>query len=191
MGMNASSGSLVDRMMRAARLDIAVYEELEHDTTATSQAAMAVGIVAVSGAVGSALGSILFGAGVGVAVFQLIAGIIGAYLGWVIWAYLTYFIGTSLFGGTATPGEMLRTLGFAQSPGILNILGFIPCLGAILALVVAIWSLVCGVVAIRQALDFDTGKAIATAVIAFIPAFIISLVLIGIPTALLAGASGR
>ncbi|MBI3967500.1 MAG: YIP1 family protein, partial [Chloroflexi bacterium] len=132
---------------------------------------------------------ILFGEGIGVGMIQLVLGIIAAFVGWVVWAYLTYFIGTSIFGGTATPGEMLRTIGFAESPSVLNILSFIPFLGAIIGLVAAIWALVCGVVAIRQALDFSTGKAILTAVIAFIPAAIVTVVLLIIPTLILGAGS--
>ena len=43
--------SMTDRMIGAATLDIATYEEVEHDTSATTQAAIVVGIVAVCAAV--------------------------------------------------------------------------------------------------------------------------------------------
>jgi len=67
--------------------------------------------------------------------------------------------------------EVLRTIGFAHSPGVLNILGFIPILGGLIGLVVGIWTLVATIVAMRQALDFDTTKAVLTAIIGAIPAF--------------------
>jgi hypothetical protein len=150
--------SLIERMMGAAMLDVSVYEEVEADRGATGQAAAVVAIVAVC----SAIGNYSHG-GKGV-----IGAIIAAFLGWLIMAALTYVIGTKLFGGTADMGEMLRTLGFAQSPGVIAILGIIPFLGRLVVIAVAIWQLVTAVVAIRQALDFDTGKAIATAVIAWL-----------------------
>lgn len=103
----------------------------------------------------------------------MIGGVVTAFIGWLIMAALTYFVGTKLFGGTADMGEMLRTLGFAQSPGILAILGIIPILGRLVVFVVAIWQLVTAVIAIRQALDFDTGKAIATAVIAWLVVWVV------------------
>lgn len=150
--------SMTQRMMGAATLDSAVYEEVEADTGATSQAAIVVGIVAIASAIGAA------GGGIGAAIGSLIA----AFLGWLAWAGITYLIGDKVFGGTATWGELLRTLGFAQSPGVLYILGFVPVLGTLLRFVVGIWILVAGVIAIRQALDFSTGKAIATALLGWL-----------------------
>jgi hypothetical protein len=170
--MTGTGGSLVQRMIRAARLDAGVYEELEADRTATSQAATAVVIVALCNGVGAALAAQFVPRPEGLPgpnpILALIGGVVGALVGWLIWSYVTYFVGTKFFGGTATPGELLRTIGFAQSPGVLNLLAFIPFVGGILALVTGIWSLVAGIVAVRQALDFDTGKAILTTVIGWI-----------------------
>lgn len=148
-------GSLIERMVGAATLDIDTYEEVEHDESATSQAAIVVAIVAVAAAVG----------GVGSGGGGLIAGLVSAFAGWLIWSATTYLIGTSLFAGKATWGELLRTLGFAQSPGVLYVLGIVPILGLFVKLGVWVWLLVAGIVAIRQALDVDTGKAILTALI--------------------------
>jgi hypothetical protein len=159
--------SLVERMIAAAMLDPSVYEEVEADRTATGQAAAVVAIVAVC----SAIGSIRHGGG------SILGALIGAFLGWLIWAGLTYLIGTRVFGGTADMGEMLRTLGFAQAPGVLGILGIIPFLGGMVRFAVFLWTLVAAVIAIRQALDFDTGKAVLTAVLA---AVVVAVVLLSI-----------
>ena len=96
---------------------------------------------------------------------SIIIAPVSAILGWLLWSAVTYIIGGKLLGGTATWGELLRTLGFAQAPGVLMIFGIIPLLGGVVRLVVALWLLVTGVVAIRQALDFSTGKAVATAIL--------------------------
>lgn len=154
----ASKRRMVDRMKGAALLDVSIYEEVEADTTATGQAAAVVAIVAVAQGVGS------MGLGGG----GMIGAVLGSLLGWLVWAGITYLIGDKILGGTATWGELLRTLGFAQSPGILAVLGLIPLLGGIVRLVLAVWVLIAGVIAIRQALDFSTGKAIATAVIGWL-----------------------
>jgi hypothetical protein len=74
-------------------------------------------------------------------------------------------VGTRLLGGTADWGELLRTLGFAQAPGLLGFLAIVPILGGSVAVVLSVWTLVTGIVAIRQALDVGTGKAILTALI--------------------------
>ena len=150
--------SVADRMRGAAMLDIATYEEVEHDNDATGQAAVVVIIVAICAAIGA-----VWRGGP-----SIIAGPISAILGWLLWSAITYLIGGKLLGGTATWGELLRTIGFAQSPGVLMIFGIIPILGGLVRAVVAIWLLFSGIVAIRQALDFSTGKAILTALLGWI-----------------------
>jgi len=178
-----ASRSIVERMIGAAMLDASVYEEVEADRSATGQAAAVVAIVAVCAAIGNySHGS-----------KGIVAAIIGAFLGWLIMSALTYIVGTKLFGGTADMGEMLRTLGFAQSPGVIAILGIIPILGRLVVFAVAIWQLVTAVVAIRQALDFDTGKAIATAVISWIVVWVCTAIIFAmiLGSALAVGAVGR
>jgi hypothetical protein len=155
-------------MMRAARLDSNLYEEVEADLNATSQAATVVGIVALCGGLGNGIATAMSGQ-TGLAVIAFVGGILMAFIGWVAWSYITYFVGTSLFKGQATPGELLRTIGFAQTPGVLNILAFIPFLGGLVAFVAGIWALIAGVIALRQALDISTGQAIITAIIGAIP----------------------
>ena len=171
----ATSRSIIDRMKGAAVLDAATYEDVEADTTATGQAAAVVALVAVAQAIGA----------VGLGATYIIAGILAAFLGWLVWAGVTYLIGDKLLGGTATWGELLRTLGFAQTPGLLYILAFLPMLGPVLRFVVAVWVLVAGIVALRHALDFGTGKAILTAVLGWlaiaIPAWLLGVGRTGMP----------
>jgi len=153
-------------MLGAARLDTAVYEAVEADRTATSQAAAVVAIVAVASAIGAARG----GGG------SIVGALIGAFIGWLIWSGVTYLVGTRVFDGTATWGELLRTLGFAQSPGVLYVFGFVPVLGWLVRAVVAVWILVAGIVAIRQALDFTTGRAILTALLGWLALVVVTAV---------------
>jgi hypothetical protein len=175
--MAAGTSDLVARMQRAARLDVALYEEVEADEGASGQAALVVLLVGMAGGLGEGLGQMRHGHGGAPLIVGVVAGGIGGLIGWVIWAVVTYFIGTALFRGTATPGEMLRTLGFAQSPGVLNALGFIPILGWLIHTVAAVWMLIAGIIAVRQALDFSTEKAVLTVVIGWLVPLIISLVL--------------
>jgi hypothetical protein len=167
---------LVNRMIRAAMLDTSLYEEVEHDSSATSQAMQVVLIVALASGIGGALWKLLTLNPID-AVSGLVGGILVAVLGWLAWALVTYIIGAKVFGGTATYGEMLRTLGFAQSPNVLlvfmGVLGAIPLIGGLLRLALLIWVLLAGLIAIRQALDVGTGKAVLTAIIGWIVMFII------------------
>jgi hypothetical protein len=165
-----AQGDLVQRMLGAATLNIDTYEEVEHDQTATTQAAVVVVMVAIASTIGSA--------GIGGA--SLLAAPLIQIVGWLIWAGVTYIIGDKLLGGTATWGELLRTLGFAQSPGLLYVFAFVPVLGGLLRFVVGIWVLVAGIIAIRQALDFSTGKAVLTALIGWLALFIPALIFGGL-----------
>ncbi|HZO31635.1 MAG TPA: YIP1 family protein [Chloroflexota bacterium] len=164
---------LLERMMRAARLDVNLYEEVEHDLNATSQAATVVGIVALAAGLGGAI-AIAMGGQTGFAIVGFVAGVLMAFVSWIAWAYITYFIGTSLFKGQATPGELLRTIGFAQTPQVINILAFIPILGSIVGFVAWIWTIIASIVALRQALDISTGQAVITALIGAIPMFLLN-----------------
>src|SRR5438128_661776 len=135
MGQLTVRNSLTDRMVRAARLETGLYNEVEADTTATSQALTVVVITALAGGIGAALGQALGGRPAGIA-GGLIGGIFAELLGWLVWSYVMYFVGTRAFHGTATYGELLRTLGFANSPGVLLIFRFVPVVGGLIALVV-------------------------------------------------------
>ena len=161
--------SMWDRMRGAAMLDIATYEEVEHDDNLTTQAAIVVLIAALARGIGG------FNDGEN----GIIVGVVAALFSWLVWAGITYLIGDKLLKGTATWGELLRTLGYAQAPAVLLIFGFVPVLGNILGAVVGIWLLVTGIVAIRQALDFDTGKAVLTAFLGWLVAVAIPALVIG------------
>ncbi len=150
--------SIGSRMIRAACLKNSLYEEVEHDRDATRQAAYVV--VGTSIAAG-------IGAGIAHGVSGLILITVASLVSWAFYAWLTYFIGTRLLAGPETEadwGQTARTLGFASTPRVLLIFAVVPPLAGLLGVIVGIWVLVASVVAIRQALDFSTGRAIATAI---------------------------
>ena len=164
-------------MVRAAKLEPGVYEELERDTGATWEALLVVVIVSVAAGIGGLLAGEISGSA-GVAITDFAVGVVLAAMAWAEWSLITYFIGTTLFKGTADYGELLRTIGFAYTPNILQIFAFIPILGGLLVLIGAIWALIAGVVAVRQALDFSTTKAILTVIIGWIIMLIITFILV-------------
>jgi hypothetical protein len=153
--------NFVNRVMRAARLDANLYEEVEADPSAIGQATTVVVLSSLAGGIGTAEGGVA----------GLIGGAVGSLIGWYIWAFLTYYIGTKWLPEPTTEadtGQMLRTLGFASSPGLLRIAGVIPGLGIIAMLVAPIWMLCAMVVAVRQALDYtSTARAIGVCLIGF------------------------
>ncbi len=154
---------LVDRAVRAAKLDATLYEEVEADEAALGQAMAVVVVSSVCAGIGSA------GEG---GILGLVLGAVGALIAWYIWAYLTYFIGTKLLPEPQTRanvGELLRTTGFSSSPGVLLLLGIIPGLMVVVFTVASIWMLVAMVVAVRQALDYtSTGRAVGVCLIGWL-----------------------
>ena len=173
---------LVQRVIGVLKLDVDTYNEIESDENAMSEAAIVVAIVAiVGGLIGGGISAAMGGSFLGTFLQQLL----GAFIGWVIWAAATYFVGTSLFGGEATMGKMMRVLGYAQAPGILSI---IPICGAFVGW---LWTLACTFIAIREGLELDSGKAILTAIVALIAVIVVSFVITSILAAvgLTAGAT--
>jgi hypothetical protein len=160
---------MFDRIAGVFRLRANTFEEIEHDESATGQAALIVAVVALLSALGSG-----FLASTGQASFltSFVTTLIWTFVGWVLWAVISYFVGTTFFGGKATINEMLRVIGFAYAPQVLAI---IPCIGG---LVGAIWSLIAGFIAVRQGLDLDDLKAALTILIGF-GVYIVGSLLVG------------
>jgi len=180
--------SLTDRMLRASRLDVALYNEVEADLNANTQALTVVVITAVASGIGAAISLGLAGRP-GPAICALVGGVVAQLVGWAVWSYVMYFVGTRMFHGTATYGELLRTLGFAYSPGVLLVLRFIPFLGGIIVFIVGIWRIVASFIAIREALDLDTGNTIATVIVGFVGYLIVAAIVTALLVALGLGGS--
>jgi hypothetical protein len=167
-------GNLKDRIIRAAKLDIHLYEEVEADKTAMGQA---MGVVVLS-SVAAGIGGISRGPG------AIILGTILSLISWYIWAYLTYLIGTKLLPEPQTKadtGELLRTIGFSSAPGLIRILGIIPPLQGIVFIVASVWMLVAMVIAVKVALDYQsTLRAVGVCVIGWIIQVVVFAVLLSL-----------
>src|SRR6185436_8639210 len=99
--------SLTQRMIGAAKLDAATYEEVEADTTATPQAMLVVVLASVAAGFG-----VLRVVGIG----GLLIAALASLIGWYVWAFITYFVGTRFLPGPKTQadmGQLLRTIGFS------------------------------------------------------------------------------
>ena len=155
--------SMVDRMIRAAKLDAQLYEEVEADKGSLGQA---MGVVVLS-SIAAGVGSGGFGGFSG-----FFIGTVGALISWFIWAALTYFIGTKILPEPTTRadiGELLRTTGFSSSPGLIRVLGLVPGFTAIVFLVSGVWMLIAMIIAVRQALDYQsTLRAVGVCIIGWI-----------------------
>ncbi len=152
-----------DRMIRAAKLDAQLYEEVEADRGAMRQATA----VVILSAVAAGIGNLAAGGVGGILVLS-----VAALVSWYIWAFLVYMIGTRLLPEPATRadlGELLRTLGFASAPGLIRVLGIVPGLTDLVFMVAAVWMLIAMVIAVRQALDYEsTLRAVGVCLIGWI-----------------------
>ena len=150
----------VNRIIRACKLDVSLYEEVEADKSATLQAA---GVVILSTL---ALGA---GAFFTLGAFNVLIPVLTALVGWFVWSYLIYFVGAKLFPEPTTqsnPGELLRTIGFSHAPGLIRAFGFNQDLLVITFYGSGIWMLVAMVIAVRQALDYkSTWRSIGVVVL--------------------------
>jgi hypothetical protein len=154
--------SLLERMFGAATLDSATYEEVEHDARATPQAVLVVVLASVAGGLGAMRATGIVG---------LLLAALASLLGWFVWAWVTFLLGTRVLPGAKTEadiGQLLRTIGFSATPGLIRALGVIHGVDELVAIVASLWMLAAMVVAVRQALDYEsTGRAIAVCAIGF------------------------
>jgi hypothetical protein len=177
--------TLIERAIGAARLDVATYEEVEHDPSALGQAMAVVVVAAIASGIGSAQQGLL----------GLAVGALASLVGWFVWAGLVYLVGTRLLpapGTKADLSQLLRTTGFSAAPGVLAAGGVVPGIGMIVVAVAGLWQLATMVVAVRQALDYpSTGRAIAVCLIGFVVyVLIVGVLLVSCVAALQGGAPG-
>ena len=167
--------SFKNRIIRAAMLDSNLYEEVEADKSALGQAMAIVVLSSIAAGIG------LYKTG---GFSGIITGTMASLISWYIWAYLTYFIGTKFLPEPQTEadlGELLRTIGFASSPGLLRIFYFVPGIGALLYLISSLWMLVAMIIAVRQALDYNsTLRAVGVCVIGYVIQIFILVIIFSI-----------
>tara|TARA_B100001123_G_C14552809_1_gene726943 strand:+ start:13 stop:534 length:522 start_codon:yes stop_codon:yes gene_type:complete len=164
----------INRIIRACKLDVSLYEEVEADKSATFQAAL----VVVLSSLAAGVGALSLGAS------NFIMAPILSLISWYVWAYLIYLIGAKLFPEANTKadhGQLLRTIGFSSAPGLIRVFGFTPDLMSVTFIAAGIWMLIAMVIAVRQALDYEsTWRAIGVVVIGFLVQAIILILLLRI-----------
>lgn len=170
--------TFLNRILRSARLDSRVYEEVEADESAGNQATTVIVLSSVAAGIGSYQE---FGA------FGLLLGTCTALGSWYLWAWVVYFVGTRLVPESPYPPgfrELLRTLGFASSPGLLRVFGLIPEWDGAVFLLTGVWMLVAMVLAVHEALSYRSTLR-AVGVCAF--GWVVQMLLVGIVVALHGG----
>ncbi len=162
---------LFQRMLRAARLETAFYEEVEADRTALGQAMLVVGLSSLAAGLGAGENGVK----------AVVAGLVGAWLSWLLWAWLTWFIGTRILPEAQTEadlGQLLRTTGFSAAPGLLRVFAFLPVAGRAITAVAQVWMLIAMIVAVRQALDYrGTGRALVVCLLGWLIYVIVGVII--------------
>ncbi|MGB2718115.1 MAG: YIP1 family protein [Vicinamibacterales bacterium] len=162
--------TLPERMIGAMKADVKTFEEIERDPNAIGQAVTVIVIAAVAALIGN-----IFRHGLSSGIIGLVATLVG----YGIWTVIVVLVGTKVMPEPATKADFaegFRVIGFAASPGVLNILAIIPFLGPLISFVIWIWMLVVMVVAVRTVLDYtSTARAVIVCLIGFFVYFIINM----------------
>jgi len=170
---DVAMASFQHRVIGALKLDAATYEDVEHDASALPQAVLLVVLVSVTTSVAWYFSMWHVG--------TIVRGAVQSLVAWFIGAMALWLIGTRLLPGKKTEadlGQLLRTVGFAQSPGLFGLLAVVPVLGLFIPFVVAVWIIAATFVAVRQALDYDdTFRAILVCFLAWVVSVVVFLVL--------------
>lgn len=153
------------RALGAAVLDRSVYEGIEHDPAATRQATLVVIASSLAAGIGASGWN-----GPDPIVLAAVAAL--ALVTWLAWALIVLQIGGRYLAERRTHvtlAELLRTIGFAASPGLLQVFAWIPAITTPVFIVSWIWMLAAMAVAVRQALDYRSlGRALAVCGLGFV-----------------------
>ena len=162
------------RLQKAIMLDVSFYEQVENDKKFTDQAMMTVALVSV------VQGFIIANS---FAPIDLIQGILGSLVRFIVWAFFIAFVGTRILPEPETKsntGELIRTLGFAYAPGLLIIFKVFPIINPFVDPIVIILQLAAMTIAVRQALDFNsTVRAVGVCIVALLLMIITLAIFIG------------
>jgi len=161
---------IFSRLVRMVKFDNKVWEEIENDQEANMEAL----VIVLAASLLSAVGAAVSRGSISAFFASLISGVL---LNWLLWSWVTMFIGTKLFQGQATFWEMARTLGYANAPVALGLLAVIPCLGPFIGLAGLVLAVVFGFLAAREALDLTTEKTIITVVIGWVILVVVNVLL--------------
>lgn len=165
--------SLGERMVGAMKADVKTFQEIEADPNALSQAVTVIVIAGIASLIGN-----VFRSGIGAG----IAGLIISLISYALWSILVVLIGTKVMPEPTTKAdfnEAFRVIGFTASPGVFNVLAIVPFLGPLISLVIAVWMIVIGVIAVREVLDYsNTGRAIIVCIIAALVVWCVTLLIL-------------
>ncbi len=163
-----------ERIIGAAQLEVQVYKDVKADTTAIGQAMTVVALSSLAAGISAiSLGGIR----------PFLTDAVTALIGWFVWVLIVYLVGTRILPEPDTGSDLkqvLRTTGFAASPGVLRVVGLIPFLRSFTEIAVMIWMVLGMLIAVRQALDYNSfERAVGVCLIGWVAHIVIMVILSG------------
>jgi len=136
-----------NRVMRAIQVEPTVFRELAEEKSSLIPTLLMAFLSSIATGIGSVGGHV-----------EKIPQAIGiAFLGWLLWVFLTYVLGARCFP-EQKPRISLRAIycaaGFASAPGLLRLLGYFPVFSVIIAFGATLWMFAATLVAMKEVLHY-------------------------------------
>ena len=156
------------------------------------EALIYVGVAAAAAAIVGGLFGLLTGGVVGL-LAGLIGGLLGPLVSFFVFAFLIYTIGKSQ-GGTGTQDEVFYTIALYLAPilainGIIGSNVFFACLAFPVSILLSLYGIYLGYLAVRASMNLDQNKAIITMVLAFVAQLVITFLVTAVLGAVGLGAA--
>lgn len=156
---NQLTSGLLKTLENALVLNASLYENARNTPQTHYLALTIVILAAVSHALGSAVILLIDRASPEVLLLGLVTDAIALVAGYYFWTFTIWKVGQWLKPIDPNYSDLLSPIGFAYAPQVLNFLTVIPLLGRTIELILAAWSLLAVIVAVRQGLDISTSRA--------------------------------
>ncbi len=156
--------TMLDRMLKSARLNRDTLLALKEDSTATGQALIVLALAGASFGVGFAA-SIGYSA-IGILLGAVFGAVASIALG-IVWVSLTFLIGRRFFGGTSNYWSLARPVFFSSSPGLVFLVMSIPVspIPDVARAIGIAWIAISTVIAVKTALGLDTQRSLVIFII--------------------------
>ncbi|MBW4632136.1 MAG: YIP1 family protein [Iphinoe sp. HA4291-MV1] len=154
-----SKHGLCKTLRDALLLNASLYENARNTPKTHRLALTIVILAALSHALGSTVILIINLASLPVMIVALVIDALSIVAGYYFWTFSIWKVGQWLKPIDPNYGDLLSPIGFAYAPQVLNFLTVIPLLGRPIELILAVWSLLAVIVAVRQGLDISTTRA--------------------------------
>ncbi len=148
-------------------LNVDLYKNVRNTSKNHRLALTIVLLAAFSHMVGSTVILMINRATVSVFFVALLFDGLSIVVGYYFWTFTIWKVGQWMKPIDPTYSDLLSPIGFAYAPQVLNFLTLIPLLGRPIEFVLALWSLLAVIVAVRQALDIRTRHAAFICLVGF------------------------